>query len=469
MLFSSIHFLFFFLVAVTAVHFAVPSRMIRLRNAVLFFFSLAFYAWGEKQLVVLFALSVFAGYILGLLIERNRGKTASKVFLALSIIFNLGMLCYFKYTDFFIGSLNSAFRLAIPAANIALPIGISFYTFQLMSYDIDVYRGNISANRSFVDFGTYVSFFPQLIAGPIVRYSDIEAQLKKRSHSPDKAAEGVRRFTIGLSKKVFIANLLGELVAQFHTSSETSVVFAWLYALSYMLQIYFDFSGYSDMAIGLGKIFGFDLKENFDHPYESASVTEFWRRWHISLGSWFRDYIYIPLGGNRRGISRQLLNILIVWMLTGLWHGAAWNFVLWGLFYAVLLTVEKLVSGKFLSRHKVFGHIYLLLATLFGFVLFNASSLSGCVSDFASMLGMNGLPFCTAETLYYLRSYAAVIVIGIIGASSLPKTVYRRLEAGKTSGKALVIIEPLVILILLLTVTAYLVDGSFNPFLYFRF
>ena len=357
MLFSSITFLYFFIPAVILIYFIAPKK---LKNSVLLLSSLFFYAWGERKLVLLFAFSIFLGWLLGLLIEKYRGKGPDKIFLWLSVIINLGLLGYFKYADFFISGINSAFGISLPFLKIALPIGISFYTFQILSYTIDVYRGDVSAQRNIIDFGAYVSLFPQLIAGPIVRYSDIADQLKTRSQSVELASEGIQRFLLGLGKKVFIANSLGELTAAFRSSTDPSVLYYWIYAIAFMLQIYFDFSGYSDMAIGLGKIFGFRFPENFNYPYISKSITEFWRRWHISLGSWFRDYVYIPLGGNRSGKAKQLFNIFVVWMLTGLWHGAAWNFVLWGILYAMLLTIEKLGFKKWLDKHTSFGHIYVL-------------------------------------------------------------------------------------------------------------
>ena len=320
MVFSGIPFLYYFLPATVLLYLAAPRK---LKNAVLLLASLVFYAWGEQRLVLLFAATILLGWLLGLLIERFRGKVWSRVFLWLSVLTTLGLLGYFKYADFFIGSLNSAFGLSLPLLRVALPIGISFYTFQLLSYTVDVYRGDVAAQKNIIDFAAYVAMFPQLIAGPIVRYSDIAGQLTQRTHSLDKIASGIRRFVMGLAKKVLIANVLGQLCTQFRQTAQPSVLFHWLYAVAFMLQIYFDFSGYSDMAIGLGRLFGFDFPENFNYPYISKSITEFWRRWHMTLGSWFRDYVYIPLGGNRRGIGRQLFNILVVWMLTGLWHGAA--------------------------------------------------------------------------------------------------------------------------------------------------
>ena len=466
MVFSGIPFLYYFLPATILLYLAAPRKF---KNAVLLLASLVFYAWGEQRLVLLFAATIFLGWLLGLLIERFRGKVWSRVFLWLSVLTTLGLLGYFKYADFFIESLNSAFGLSVPLLRVALPIGISFYTFQILSYTIDVYRGDVAAQRNLIDFAAYVSMFPQLIAGPIVRYSDIAGQLADRTHRLDGVASGVRRFVVGLGKKVLIANVLGQLCTQFRQTAQPSVLFHWLYAVAFMLQIYFDFSGYSDMAIGLGRLFGFDFPENFNYPYISKSITEFWRRWHISLGSWFRDYVYIPLGGNRRGIGRQLFNILVVWMLTGLWHGAAWNFVLWGVFYALLLTAEKLGLKKALDNHGALGHVYVLLAVLLGFVLFNADSLGQAAQDIAGMFAFGKLPLFSAEAVYYLRSYGVVLILAVIGATPLPKRVIAALSENRKLTRSWNVLEPLLLTGLLLVVTAYLVDGSFNPFLYFRF
>lgn len=465
MIFSSITFLYFFLPAVILLYFLVPSKV---KNSVIFLASVIFYAWGEKLLALLFVASILFGWLMGLLIEKKQNTPWSKVFLIFAVIADLGILFYFKYTDFFIQSFNSAFRISIPLLKIALPIGISFYTFQLLSYEVDVYRGTVKAQKNFIDFATYVAMFPQLIAGPIVRYSDIETQLKSRTHSLEKAGQGIRRFIIGFSKKIFIANALGELTTFFRSSNDLSILYYWLYAISYMLQIYYDFSGYSDMAIGLGKLFGFEFMENFDYPYISKSITEFWRRWHISLGSWFRDYVYIPLGGNRKGIFRQLINITIVWMLTGFWHGAAWNFILWGLFYAILLILEKLFLKKFIDKVPILGHIYVLIFVMLGFVLFNASSLQQTISDIAGLFAFAKLPLISFEAIYYLKSYALIIILGILGSTPIVKNLANKLMTSK-AGNYLAFFEPVLLITLFILGTAFLVDGSFNPFLYFRF
>ncbi|MBQ8475093.1 MAG: MBOAT family protein, partial [Clostridia bacterium] len=354
MLFSSIPFLYYFLPCVLILYFISPRC---LKNTVLLVTSLVFYGWGEPKYVVLMIISILVGYLSGLLIERFRGTVYAKVFMILGVVIGLGFLGYYKYADFFIENFNAVTGLSIPALRIALPIGISFYTFQIVSYVIDVYRNETKAQVNPVTLGAYITMFPQLIAGPIVRYVDIEVQLRERKHSIDKISLGTRRFILGLGKKILIANALGELCDIYKASSGQSVVFAWMYGIAFSLHIYFDFSGYSDMAIGLGHIFGFDFLENFNYPYISASVTEFWRRWHMSLGSWFRDYLYIPLGGNRVKKARWFFNIFVVWLATGFWHGAAWNFIVWGLMFGVLLVVEKLWALEFFKKHKVISRI----------------------------------------------------------------------------------------------------------------
>ena len=457
MLFSSIPFLFYFLPCVLLLYAISPKKF---KNFTLLVCSLVFYAWGEPRLVLLMLITVLGGYILGLLTEKfNKHK---KLFLTLAVALSLGFLGYFKYVDFFIENINLMTGLSIPLLNVALPIGISFYTFQLLSYNIDVYRGNVPAQRNFVDLATYISLFPQLIAGPIVRYSDVAKQLRNRNHSFDKIALGVRRFVIGLSKKIIIANTLGEICEIFKSSNDKSVLYFWLYAVAFALHIYFDFSGYSDMAIGLGKLFGFDFAENFDYPYISKSITEFWRRWHISLGTWFRDYVYIPLGGSRVGMVRLIINLLIVWMLTGFWHGAEWNFILWGLYFAVLLIVEKLFLLKWLNHSKVISRIYVLLLVVISFVIFNAGSINEAFVYIGGMFGVGDYPLVSTEAFYYLKDYLFVLIIAIVGATNFPKYFV-------TKFKTLQWLEPIVLIALLAVSTAYLVDGSFNPFLYFRF
>lgn len=457
MLFSSISFLYYFLPCVLVLYFLVPRH---LKNVILLITSLFFYAWGEPRLVLLMLVTIAIGYVLGILIEKDAEH--KKLYLILAIVSFLGALAYFKYANFFVDNFNQVTGLSIPLVRVALPIGISFYTFQILSYNIDVYRGEVKAQRNPIDLAAYITMFPQLIAGPIVRYKDVAVQLESREHNISKVADGIRRFVFGLSKKILIANVLGEMCEGFRLSDDKSVLFYWMYAMAFSLHIYFDFSGYSDMAIGLGKIFGFDFLENFNYPYISKSITEFWRRWHISLGNWFRDYVYIPLGGSRVKRGRHLFNILVVWMLTGFWHGAAWNFIIWGLYFAVLLVIEKTFLLKYLERTKVLSHIYVLFAVAVSFVIFNASSITQVMADIGGMFGRGDLPLVSGEALYYLKSYAAIGILAIVGATPLPKKIVSK-------WKGLQYAEPVVLLVLLIMITAYLVDGSFNPFLYFRF
>lgn len=467
MLFSSIPFLYYFLPVVLIVYFIVPKQ---LKNAWIMLSSFFFYGWGEPKFLIIMIASIAQGYVFGLLIEKFRDrKNLSRLFMILSCVVGLGLLAYFKYVDFFISSFNQISGLALPLVGIALPIGISFFTFQIVSYDIDVYRGDVAAQKNPIYLAAYISMFSQLIAGPIVRYSDIAAQLQTRTHSIERFSLGIRRFMIGLSKKMLVANILGELVSDFKASDDKSVLYFWLYAVAYTLHIYFDFSGYSDMAIGLGRIMGFDFVENFNYPYIAASITDFWRRWHISLSTWFRDYVYIPLGGNRVKKARWIFNIFVVWFLTGLWHGAAWNFAVWGLLYAVLLMFEKLIGLKFLKRTKVISHVYTMLFVILGFVIFDAASLSDAFSYIGSMFGAGGYPLVSEEALYALRSYAVVFIIGIIGATPLAKNLIAKVRTASGAQLALNIAEPVVLVALLAVCTAYMVDGAFNPFLYFRF
>ena len=461
MLFSSIPFLYYFLPAVLVVYFLVPPKF---KNAVLLLFSLVFYGWGEPKLVFLMMFTIAVFYFCGLAIGKAKQLRWKKAWLYVSVVVSLGLLGIFKYADFFISSINTVTGLGIPLLKLALPVGISFYTFQCLSYTIDVYRGNTEVQKDPIAFGAYVTLFPQLIAGPIVRYVDVAKELKHRSHNWENIAYGLRRFLIGLGKKIILADNFALLIKLFRESGEPSVLFFWMYAIAFLLNIYFDFSGYSDMAIGLGRIFGFHFLENFNYPYLSKSITEFWRRWHMSLGSWFRDYVYIPMGGNRVSRSRWIFNILTVWMLTGAWHGAAWNFVLWGLLYAVFLLIEKWVPAL-QKLPDVLRHCYVLLATILGFVLFNAESLAQAGSDIASLFGFGGLPMVTAETLYYLKSYSLLFVLGIIGSTPLVRFAAQKVSKTKSGP----LLEMLALVILLLVCTGYLVDGSFSPFLYFRF
>lgn len=466
MLFSSITFLYYFVPCVLILYFIAPKY---LKNTILLASSLFFYAWGEPKYLVFMLISITQGYIFGILIEKYRSSRRSKLFLTASVLFSLGLLGYCKYADFFIENFNAVTGLSIPLLRITLPIGISFYTFQILSYTVDVYRGDVKAQRNYINLAAYVAMFPQLIAGPIVRYSDIAIQLERRTHSIDDIAYGIRRFILGLAKKVLLANILGELVSIFKASDEKSVLFFWLYAVSYMLHIYFDFSGYSDMAIGLGRIFGFHFPENFNYPYISGSITEFWRRWHISLGSWFRDYLYIPMGGNRVSKPRWFFNISVVWMATGLWHGAAWNFVLWGILFAILLILEKVWLLKPLKKFKLLNHIYVLFFVIISFVIFDAESMASAFSYIRSMFGMAHLPATTFLGLYYLKSYAVILLIAAVGATPLPALLISKAAGSRPGGRIITVAEPVFLVILLAVCTAFLIDGSFNPFLYFRF
>ena len=465
MLFSSITFLYCFLPCVLLVYFVVPDR---LKNFTLLAASLIFYGWGEPKYLVFMLLSVTQSYIAALLVERFRGKKLAKLALALSAVASLGLLAYCKYADFFIENFNTVTGLSVPLLNIALPVGISFYTFQILSYVVDVYRGDVPAQRNFIDLAMYIAMFPQLIAGPIVRYSDIAGSLKNRKTTLADASEGIRRFSIGLAKKILLANSAALLVSEFKAYNEKTVLFYWLYALAYMLHIYFDFSGYSDMAIGLGRIFGFRFSENFNYPYISASITEFWRRWHISLGGWFRDYLYIPLGGNRVKPFRHVINILIVWAATGFWHGASWNFVLWGILYAALLLFEKYVLHPKI-RFAVPMHIYTLLFVMLGFVLFDSANVTDALASFKALFGFGGIPAADTASLYYLKSNIVLLVVAVIGATPLPKLLYEKIALRKYGGKILAVVTPLAALASVALCTAYLIDGSFNPFVYFRF
>lgn len=466
MLFSSIPFLFYFLPAILLVYFVVPRKA---KNLVLLIFSLIFYAWGEPKNVFVMLVAIVSGYVFGLLMEGLEQPVMRKVCLILSVGISLGMLGYFKYAGFFMENVEAITGLSVVVPRIALPIGISFYTFQILSYDIDVYRKQVPAQHNIIDLATYVALFPQLIAGPIVRYTDINEQLKNRTHTVEKVANGARRFVFGLSKKILLANTLGELCSIFRGTTEASVLYYWVYAIAFTLHIYFDFSGYSDMAIGLGKIFGFEFLENFDYPYISGSITEFWRRWHMSLGSWFRDYVYIPLGGNRCSKLAWFRNIFVVWMLTGLWHGADWNFVIWGLMFAVLLVFEKLVLLQYLKKAKVWNHIYVMFFVILSFVIFNAESLQMVKQDILGLFGALGQPIVSGEVWYELRNYGEILLLGILFATPLPKYIGKYLAEKKAGKAVLTVLEPVVLVGLLVIVTAYLVDGSYNPFLYFRF
>ncbi len=448
MLFSSIPFLYYFLPCVLILYHIVPKKW---KNKALLLVSLVFYAWGEPKFVFLMIGMVLFHYLVGILIGKYGQTKKGKIVLWGTLAVGVGVLCFYKFSD------------------VAWPIGISFYTFQLISYIVDVYRGTAAVQKNLVNLGAYVTMFPQLIAGPIVRYVDIEKQLQERTHSFEMTLAGIQRFVVGLSKKILISNALGELCEIFKASDEKSVVFFWLYAVSYTLQIYFDFSGYSDMAIGLGKIFGFDFLENFDYPYVSKSITEFWRRWHMSLGSWFRDYVYIPLGGNRVRKSRWYFNIFVVWALTGLWHGAAPNFLIWGLMFGVILVFEKHYLLKKLEKAHLWNHVYVLLLVMISFVIFNAADMNEAFLYIGGMFGIGNVPLMSTECAYYMRSYGVLIAGSIVGATPLVKNVVSRFAATTYGKKLMPVLRPIVITGLVIVCTAYLIDSSFNPFLYFRF
>ena len=458
MLFSGVPFLFYFLPPVVLLYFLLPKGA---KNGFLLLASLLFYAWGEPRYVVLMAAAIVLFYFYGLQIERGRTTLAGKLWLFAAIFTGIVMLSVFKYADFALENWNRLTGMDLGLLRLALPIGISFYTFQCMSYGVDVYRGHAKAQRNLIDFGTYVALFPQLIAGPIVRYVDVDNALKDRKSTWEDISQGLFGFLIGLGKKVLLANPLGELTVLFRESGEKSLLFYWLYAVAFTLHIYFDFSGYSDMAIGLGRIFGFRFPKNFNYPYISGSITEFWRRWHMTLGSWFRDYVYIPLGGNRVSRGRWVVNIFAVWMLTGLWHGAAWNFVVWGLLFAVFLLLEKwLPLPKWLRR------IYVMPVVIVSFVIFNGQTLAQAWQDIQGMFGLLPIPAVSTEALYYLKSYGGLLLLGLVGATPLVRNAGVWLEK---YFQGTPVLRLAVGLGLLLVCTGYLVDGSFNPFLYFRF
>jgi len=468
MVFSSITFLYYFLPISLAAYFLTPRLGGRqtYRNLVLLIASLVFYGWGEPVYIALMAAQCVVAWAMGFLIYRYRGTRASLGFTIISVVIGFGGLVFFKYTDFLIVNVNALLHSRIGLLGLALPIGISFYTFHIQSYTIDLCRGKFVPQPNLLTFATYVAMFPALVAGPIVRYPTVERQLTNRESSIGRFASGARRFVVGLAKKMLIANVMGELVTAYKGSADTSVLFAWVYVLAFGLQIYFDFSGYSDMALGLARIFGFDLPENFNYPYIAASITDFWRRWHISMSSWFRDYVYIPLGGNRVTVPRHLVNIVVVWALTGLWHGAAWNFVLWGAYFAVLLIVEKYVLARVLPKLPGFlRHAYAMLFVGISWVIFDADGLGAIGHTLGRMIGVGAGGLAGADATYYLRSYLVPIIVGVVGCTPWVKRV-----AVKLSGyRAFTVAEPVVVGVLLLLATAYLVDGSFNPFIYFRF
>ena len=468
MLFSSITFLYCFLPCVLLVYFVVPDRM---KNTVLLLASLFFYGWGEPKYLIFMLASVTQSYIAALLVERFRGTKIAKAALAVSAVASLGLLAYCKYADFFIGNFNAVTGLSVPLLRVALPVGISFYTFQILSYVIDVYRGDVPAQRNFIDLAMYVAMFPQLIAGPIVRYSDIAGSLKNRKTTLADASEGITRFSVGLAKKILLANSAALIVSEFKAYGEKTVLFYWLYAAAYMLHIYFDFSGYSDMAIGLGRIFGFRFSENFKYPYVFASITEFWRRWHISLGGWFRDYLYIPLGGNRVSLPRQILNLFIVWGLTGLWHGASWNFVIWGLYYFVFLCLEKFVFKKFIDKiPKIIRWVYSMFVVLVGWMIFYFEDFSAMKSAFSVAFGASGNAFTDPVMNAMIINNIPFIIIAAIACAPIAKLV--KAGIAKLKQRAPVtepIFNTVFNVVMLVLCVASLAGSTYNPFLYFRF
>lgn len=469
MVFSSLNFLFIFLPAVMLVYFVSPRK---LRNGILFFFSLLFYAWGEPIYVCLMLFSTIVDYTHGWMVDRFRGTPKAKVALITSVIINLALLGVFKYSDFIVMNINALFGTAIPQPNLPLPIGISFYTFQTMSYTIDVYRGDAKMQKNIISFGAYVALFPQLIAGPIVRFSDVAEQLDHRRETPDMFSDGIRRFIAGLGKKVLLANNIGMVWTHFSSlpASDMSVLGAWLGIIAYSFQIYFDFSGYSDMAIGLGKMFGFTFLENFQYPYISKSITEFWRRWHISLGTWFREYVYIPLGGNRKGIGMQLRNIAVVWVLTGIWHGASWNFFAWGVYYCALLILEKVFLLRHLEKAPAFlSRFYTLFMVIIGWVIFAFDDFSLGLAYLGQMFG-RGVPFANNQAVFALGGNLLMLLFLVLASTPLPSRFANRL-LNRWRGRPVTatVTSNIVLVGMFLLSVAYLVDSTYNPFLYFRF
>ena len=467
MLFSSISFLYYFLPITLTVYFICKNKY---RNIILLISSLFFYFYGEPKYTILMLISAFSAYVHGILIDKFRDKKYSKVFLVSGLSINLGILVIFKYGDFIIKNINYIFSLNINLLRLTLPIGISFYTFQTLSYVVDVYTNKAKVCRRFTNFATYVCLFPQLIAGPIVRYTTIEDELQNRTHSFEKFAYGVNRFIIGLAKKVILSNNLGLLVSIISKSDEKSILSYWIVAVVFTLQIYFDFSGYSDMAIGLGRIFGFDFLENFNYPFISKSIKEFWRRWHISLSTFFRDYLYIPLSGNRVSKFRWIFNLFVVWSLTGLWHGDSWNFILWGLYFALLLIIENLFLQKLLNKLPVIiQHIYAKFFIIISFVIFNNENMKDLFNSLYNMFNFKNLILYNDFSIYYLKSYSIILIISIIASTPLLKNIIDKINESKKGEKVMSLMNVIFNVVILIVVTGYLIDGSFNPFLYFRF
>ena len=460
MLFTSISFLYYFLPITLILYFIVPKKY---KNVILLVSSLLFYFYGEPIYVFLMISEILIAYFGALLIDKYKDKTI----LIILLIIHISLLFIFKYTDFILTNINNIFNANINLLKLALPIGISFYTFQIISYEVDVYKKKVSVQKNIINLATYVSLFPQLIAGPIVRYESINEELDNRKTTFNNFSYGVRRFIIGLSKKVLLANVLGELCSTFNTISDKTVVFYWLFAISYMLQIYLDFSAYSDMAIGLGRMFGFHFLENFNYPYISKSITEFWRRWHMSLSSWFKDYVYIPLGGSRCEKTKIIRNIFVVWFLTGLWHGASWNFIIWGLLFGIVLVIEKLFLQKVLDKTpNIFKHIYVLFIVMISFVIFNGENI---INNIQGLFGINNISFINSVSIHYLKNYLIILIISILACTPLFKNIIEKLKNNKKIIKVINLLEPIYLVLLLFIVTVYLIDNSYNPFLYFRF
>lgn len=458
MVFSSILFIFRFLPIAMGIYFLTPKK---LKNLSLLILSLIFYSWGEPRYFLLMIASIFVDYFISINIEKNnKNKKIKILLLAISIIFNVGILFFFKYINFFIENINSIFNISLNNVKITLPLGISFYTFQTMSYTIDVFLGKVKAEKNIINFGAFVCLFPQLIAGPIVKYIDISKELKNRDINLDEIQEGIRLFILGLGSKVLIANNIGSLWNEVETMgfNNISTILAWMGIIAFSLQIYFDFNGYSLMAIGLGKILGFNFPNNFNYPYESRSITEFWRRWHITLGQWFKQYVYIPLGGNRLGRARTYFNLFIVWFLTGFWHGASYNFILWGLYFFILICMEKNGLLNLLNKHKLISHIYTIFFILVGWVLFAVIDLNQIINFFKKMFIFNA----GNEWIYYLRNYIITYTIAIIFSTSFLKKIYNKFVKSN-------IVDTIILITIFLLSIAYLVDSSYNPFLYFRF
>ena len=472
MLFSSLIFLFIFLPTTILIYYISPRK---LKNITLLVFSLFFYGYGEPKYLVVMLFSIVVNYLSGILIHIFRGSKAKlKLVLIATVILNLGIIGYYKYADFVISNLNAGLGISIPIMNIVMPIGISFFTFQGMSYVIDVYRGQGAVQKNPLNVALYISLFPQLIAGPIVRYETVAEQINHRKETLDDFTYGIERFILGLSKKVLIANSVGLIADEIFNSplKEMSTLLAWIGILSYTFQIYFDFSGYSDMAIGLGNIFGFKFMENFNYPYISKSITEFWRRWHISLSTWFRDYVYIPLGGNRVSSIKFLRNIIVVWFLTGLWHGAAWNFVAWGLYYGILLIIEKFIIGKYIKKlPNIFQHIYTMSFVILGWLLFRSESLSYAFEYFKIMIGQNNTSLISPKAIYYLVEYKFELGLAFIASIPLYPMITEKINSEDSLSKKIIqrYGKPIILMGLLAINTMYLINSTFNPFIYFRF